>query len=110
MRAVSLGLSAAKPVALDADGWRTGVAMTAGDSAFCRSKANFHDRTLDRPGGNGRACADCHMASERFQLTPKAAAARLPAMNTTGIDDPLFRGIDAVPFALSAAPRVTSPT
>ena len=58
MRAVSLGHSAAKPVALDADGWRTGVAMTAGDSAFYRSKANFHDRTLDGSSGNGRPFAD----------------------------------------------------
>ena len=58
MRAVSLGPRAAKPVALEADGWRTGVAMTAGDSAFYRSKANFHGRTLDGSSGNGRPFAD----------------------------------------------------
>src|SRR5205085_9325872 len=50
-----------------------GVSHTPIDSAFCRGKANFHDRTLAGLGGNGRACVDCHMASENFQLTPAAA-------------------------------------
>ena len=40
------------------------------------------------------------------QLTPNAAAARLPAMNTTGIDDPLFRAIDLGAFrTLGSAAR-----
>src|SRR3954465_14396041 len=30
----------------------------------------FFDRTLDGLAGNGRACADCHMAAARFQLSP----------------------------------------
>ena len=31
-------------------------------------------------GGNGRACADCHMPSEAFQLSPAAARARFDAL------------------------------
>ena len=65
------------------------------DTAFCRGKASFHDRTLAGLGGNGRACSDCHMDGENFQLTPAAAQARFIAMTTSGVDDPLFRAIDA---------------
>lgn len=93
----------APAVALDADGCRTGVVLAAEDSAFCRGKANFHDRQLSGLGGNGRACVDCHMASERFQLTPDAARSRLAAMNTTGVDDPLFRAIDADDFRVNGS-------
>ena len=49
-------------------------ACTPVDSTVCRGKANFHDRALAGLGGNGRACSDCHMDSENFQLTPAAAA------------------------------------
>ena len=44
------------------------------DDSATRGKANFHDRTLAGLGGNGRACADCHMDSESFQLTPGGRA------------------------------------
>jgi cytochrome c peroxidase len=89
------------PVALDADGCRTNVALTSQDSAFCRGKANFHDRQLSGMGGNGRACIDCHVPGERFQLTPEVVRARLSAMNATGVDDPLFRAIDADDFRIN---------
>lgn len=89
--------------ALDADGCRTGVALTAQDSAFCRGKANFHDRQLSGLGGNGRACVDCHVASERFQLAPTAVRARFAAMTATGVDDPLFRAIDADDFRINGS-------
>ena len=52
-------------------------ACTPADSPLCRGKANFHDRALAGLGGNGRACSDCHMDSENFQLTPAAAQAGL---------------------------------
>ncbi|HEY6355857.1 MAG TPA: hypothetical protein VIY30_15325, partial [Burkholderiaceae bacterium] len=55
-------------------------ACTPADSTFCRGKANFHDRALAGLGGNGRACSDCHMDSENFQLTPAAAQARFAQM------------------------------
>src|SRR5678810_302894 len=61
---------------LDADGCSTAPAAPV-DTAVCRGKANFHDRKLVGLGGNGRACSDCHMDSENFQLTPAAAQARL---------------------------------
>ena len=90
-------------VARDADGCRTGVVLTAQDSPFCRGKANFHDRQLSGLGGNGRACADCHDASARFQLAPDAVKARFLAMNAIGVDDPLFRAIDADDFRVNGS-------
>lgn len=88
---------------VDADGCTTNAASTPGDSAFCRGKANFHDRKLAGLGGNGRACSDCHMDSESFQLTPSAAQARLTKMTQTGVDDPLFRPLDANDFRVNGA-------
>ncbi|MEO6408724.1 MAG: hypothetical protein ABIO45_08220 [Burkholderiaceae bacterium] len=82
---------------IDADGC-TAAPAAAVDTAVCRGKANFHDRTLVGLGGNGRACSDCHMDSENFQLTPAAAQARFAKMMATGVDDPLFRAIDADDF------------
>lgn len=73
------------------------------DTAVCRGKANFHDRTLTGLGGNGRACSDCHMDAEGFQLTPAAARARYEQMIATGVDDPLFRAIDANDFRINGA-------
>jgi cytochrome c peroxidase len=91
------------PPALDADGCTAAPAAPV-DTAVCRGKANFHDRTLAGLGGNGRACSDCHMDSQSFQLTPAAAQARLAQMTASGIDDPLFRAIDADDF------RINGPT
>ena len=54
-------------------------------------------------GGNGRACADCHMDSDAFQLSPADAEARFQAMSTTGADDPLFRPVDADDFDTNGA-------
>lgn len=97
------GGDSAAPMVLDADACPTGVALTAADTAFCRGKANFRDRTLATMGGNGRACSDCHMEAENFQLTPAAAQTRLAQMTATGIDDPLFRAIDADDFRTNGA-------
>jgi len=63
----------------------------------------FSDRKLQGLGGNGRACADCHMPSAAFQLSPAAARARFEALlakraNNRTADDPLFRPIDADDF------------
>jgi len=76
---------------------------TPSDGPVCRGKASFHDRTLEGMGGNGRACSDCHMDSENFQLTPAAAQARFAKMTSTGVDDPLFRAIDANDFRINGA-------
>jgi cytochrome c peroxidase len=93
--------SAALPI--DPNACTTGPAQTPVDTAFCRGKANFHDRTLAGLGGNGRACSDCHMDTENFQLTPAAAQARFAKMTMTGVDDPLFRAIDADDFRVNGA-------
>ena len=87
---------------LDADGCTTAPAAPV-DTPVCRGKANFHDRTLAGLGSNGRACSDCHMDSENFQLTPAAAQQRLAQMTSTGVDDPLFRAIDADDFRINGA-------
>ncbi len=96
------GGDSASPPVLDADGCTTAPAAPI-DTAICRGKANFHDRTLAGLGGNGRACSDCHMDSENFQLTPAAAQARFAKMTMTGVDDPLFRAIDADDFRVNGA-------
>ena len=78
-------------------------ACTPADTTFCRGKANFLDRNLAGLGGNGRACSDCHMPTENFQLTPAAVQTRFTQMTTTGVDDPLFRAIDANDFRVNGA-------
>ena len=63
-----------------------------------RGEAAFHDRVLAGLGGNGRSCATCHMDSNHFQLSPANAEFRFQQMVKSGIDDPLFRPIDADDF------------
>jgi mono/diheme cytochrome c family protein len=63
----------------------------------------FNNRKLHGLGSNGRSCADCHMASDSFQLSPANASARFAALlacrtQDPGADDPLFRAIDADDF------------
>ena len=74
--------------------------------AVARGRAAFNDRNLNHLGGNGRACADCHMPSEGFQLSPAAARARFEALlaaraHNPNADDPLFRAVDADDFRLN---------
>jgi len=64
---------------------------------------NRDSRNLD---GNGRACADCHMPSEHFQLSPALARARFEALEAKrqankNADDPLFRPVDADDFRVN---------
>jgi len=88
---------------IDASACNTGPAGAPLDNPVCRGQVNFNDRTLAGLGGNGRSCADCHMATESFQLTPAAAQARFAKMSSTGVDDPLFRAIDANDFRINGA-------
>jgi cytochrome c peroxidase len=74
--------------------------------AVARGRASFNDRNLHGLGGNGRSCADCHMPSEGFQLSPAAAQARFAALqakreNNKNADDPLFRPVDADDFRIN---------
>src|SRR5512141_954143 len=71
--------------------------------AVLRGLRDFFDRDLHPLGGNGRSCADCHMATSSFQLSPADAEARFQRLQrqrtrNPGADDPLFRPIDADDF------------
>ncbi len=74
--------------------------------AVARGRAAFNRRNLNQLGGNGRSCADCHMPSEGFQLSPAAAQARFEALqvereHNPNADDPLFRPVDADDFRIN---------
>ena len=74
--------------------------------AVARGRAAFSDRNLNQLGGNGRACADCHVPSEAFQLSPSTARTRFDALqaereHNPNADDPLFRSVDADDFRLN---------
>jgi cytochrome c peroxidase len=71
--------------------------------AVARGRVAFNDRNLQELGGNGRSCADCHVPSENFQLSPGVARARFEALLAKravdkNADDPLFRPADADDF------------
>ena len=71
--------------------------------AIARGFHNFLDRQLKGTQGNGRSCADCHMPSDSFQLSPASAEARFQlAQSRHGSDpkafDPLFQPLDADDF------------
>ena len=53
--------------------------------SVARGRAAFNDRNLRELGGNGRACADCHVPSEHFQLSPAVA------LSETRVDGRLSR-------------------
>ena len=44
--------------------------------AVARGLRAFFDRNLDGLVANGRACADCHMPTDSFQLSPASVEAR----------------------------------
>jgi cytochrome c peroxidase len=74
--------------------------------AVARGRAAFKERNLDHIGGNGRACSDCHIPSESFQLSPATAKARFEAMQAKraqgqAADDPLFLPVDADDFRVN---------
>jgi cytochrome c peroxidase len=71
--------------------------------AVLRGLRAFFDRRLRGLGANGRSCADCHMATDNFQLSPASAEARFQLLErrrrqNPNADDPLFRPIDADDF------------
>ena len=77
--------------------------QTAPCDAVARGRVAFNDRNLRDLGSNGRACADCHVPSEHFQLSPAVARSRFEALIAkrtvnTNADDPLFRPVDADDF------------
>jgi cytochrome c peroxidase len=71
--------------------------------AVVRGLFRFLDRRLDGLDGNGRSCADCHMPTDNFQLSPANAEARFQLLRLRrhfdpNADDPLFRAVDADDF------------
>src|SRR5688572_23549095 len=74
--------------------------------AVARGFRAFFDRGLEELGGNGRACADCHMASDNFQLSPASVETRFRLLQlqrrfNPDADDPLFRPVDADDFRIN---------
>src|SRR4051794_16139388 len=71
--------------------------------AVARGFRAFFDRKLHGMNGNGRSCADCHMAADNFQLSLASVEARYELLqvlrqSNPHADDPLFRPIDADDF------------
>jgi cytochrome c peroxidase len=71
--------------------------------AVVRGFRAFVDGKLDGLSANGRACADCHMPTDAFQLSPASVEARFQFLQwrrrwNPDADDPLFRPIDADDF------------
>jgi cytochrome c peroxidase len=76
------------------------------DHGVTRGRIAFFQRDLRNLGGNGRACADCHMPTHGFQLSPAAAKARFDFVQWLRrffpkADDPLFRPVDADDFPVN---------
>src|SRR4051812_19558275 len=74
--------------------------------AVVRGFFAFFDRSLHGLDGNGRSCADCHMPSDQFQLSPAGAEARFQLLQkrrrwNPWADDPLFRPVDADDFHIN---------
>jgi cytochrome c peroxidase len=74
--------------------------------AVARGRKAFNDGELKKLGGNGRSCADCHMPSDGFQLSPASARARYDELqakrkHNKNADDPLFRPVDADDFRVN---------
>jgi len=74
--------------------------------AVVRGFRAFFDRQLDGLKANGRACADCHMPTDNFQLSPASVEARFQFLQwqrrwNPDADDPLFRPIDADDFRIN---------
>jgi cytochrome c peroxidase len=73
-----------------------------------RGLHSFLDREVDGLRGNGRACADCHMPTNSFQLSPSNVEGRYQSLQfrlrfDPKADDPLFRPIDADDFRIHGA-------
>jgi cytochrome c peroxidase len=101
----TLALRASAPAAAPAT---PPVADCGGEpcDAVVRGLLHFIDRRVDGLDGNGRACADCHMPTDSFQLSPANAEARFRLLQLRrrfdpAADDPLFRAIDADDFRVN---------
>ena len=101
MRAISAAPPTPHPPAAAGPGEQTCGGQPC--DAVARGLFAFFDRRLDGLQGNGRACADCHMPTDNFQLSPASAEARFRFLQwrrqwNPDADDPLFRPVDADDF------------
>jgi cytochrome c peroxidase len=95
-----------EPVTPQPSGASMRVALDCGGEpcdAVVRGALAFFDRRLHGLEANGRSCADCHMATDNFQLSPASVEARFRFLQLRRrwdphADDPLFRPIDADDF------------
>jgi len=76
--------------------------------AVLRGGLAFLDRRLRGLSGNGRSCADCHMPTDHFQLSPASVDKRFRLLSllrrfNPDADDPLFRPVDADDFRRNGA-------
>ena len=108
MRGSSTKVAAAEPQARFEVGPERADAQCSGEScdAVARGFRAFFDRRLEGLSGNGRACADCHLAADRFQLSPADVEERFERLQSRrerhpDADDPLFRPIDADDFRIN---------
>lgn len=97
-------MTAQPPVTTGLDGQCSGAQC----GPVQRGLHHFVDRQVDGLGGNGRACADCHMPTNSFQLSPANVEARYQSLLfrrqfDPNADDPLFRPIDADDFRINGA-------
>jgi cytochrome c peroxidase len=79
--------------------------------AVARGRVAFNNGKIVQHSGNGRSCADCHMPSNGFQLSPAAVQERFAALqekreHNKNADDPLFRPIDADDFRINGEDAV----
>jgi len=107
-------LTSARPFTPGMTAVERGIAPAEGSSlcgdepcdAVVRGAVAFFDRRLRGLDANGRSCADCHMATDHFQLSPAHAEARFRFLQLRRFfdrhaDDPLFRPIDADDFRVN---------
>jgi hypothetical protein len=105
---VAFGCSgASEPQEATADVTRSQLTCDEASSVE-RGAIAFNDRTPHGLGGNGRACADCHMGTHSFQLSPVDVEARFQALQIRrkihpAARDPLFLPIDADDFRVNGA-------
>src|SRR6185295_15747941 len=94
-------------IAVKVEAQKTGRPPSAcvGEScdAAARGLRAFLDPVSTGAGGNGRACADCHVPADHFQLSPSNVQARYQFLQLRrefdpDADDALFRPIDANDF------------
>ena len=87
----------------DAQGVHPTVCAGEPCDAVARGRLAFQEHQVDGLAGNGRACADCHVPQDQFQLSPERVEARYRRLQrmrqgNPDADDPLFRAIDANDF------------